>query len=229
LTTIIVLFPVALMPGMGGFLFRPLWFALMFAMLSSFVLSRTLVPTMCAKFLTAHQHGGEEYRRSNWAQRFFERFESLLHRVTRGYSRLLEWALVHRPLVLAAAALLFLGSLSLVWGIGREFFPQVDAGQLTLYVRAPSGTGLEETERRVAQVEKFLRQHIPAAERRMIVSEVGLVPDFSAAYTANSGTQDSVIKVQLTEERSLSAQEYGVKLRRLVNQDPGFADLRVSF
>src|SRR5439155_11606425 len=110
-----------------------------------FVLSRTLVPTMCAKFLSAHHHGGEEHRRSNWGQRFFEKFERLLHRVTQGYSRLLEWALAHRAVVLAGAAVLFLGSLTLVLGIGREFFPQVDAGQLTIYLRAPSGTGLEET------------------------------------------------------------------------------------
>src|SRR5262249_2519308 len=92
-----------------------------------------------------------------------------------------------------------------------------------------SGTNIEATERRVAEVERFLEANIPVAERKMVISELGLVPDWSAAYTPNSGSQDAVIKVQLTDERSLSAQEYAVKLRHLFQQEAHFSDLRVNF
>jgi CzcA family heavy metal efflux pump len=233
LTTIIVLCPVALMPGMGGFLFRPLTLAVAFAMLSSFVLSRTFVPTLCAKWLREHVHPGEEHASFGLGRRIHHRLELVLHFVTRQYERVLAKALQRRGLVLTLVALLFLASLGLFFGIGQEFFPQVDAGQITIFVRAPSGTNIEATERRVAEVEQFLEANIPGSERKMVISELGLVPDWSAAYTANSGSQDAIIKVQLTDERTLSAQEYAVKLRHLFHDDPRykdrFADLRISF
>src|SRR5207253_9454255 len=119
------------------------------------------------------------------------------------------------------------------FGIGREFFPQVDAGQITIYLRCPAGTNIEAAEKRVADFEQFLESNIPANERQMYMSEMGLVPDWSAAYTPNSATWDANIKVQLTDERSKSAQEYAMLLRHAFAQkqaaDPRFTDLRVSF
>src|SRR5581483_1960751 len=89
---------------------------------------------------------------------------------------------------------------------------------------------LDETERRVMDVEHFLSDKIPAGEREMIVSEIGLDPDWSSAYSDNSGQQDTVIRVQLTEQRRFSAQEYAVKLRRWLDEDAKrFGDLHVSF
>src|SRR5262249_50707471 len=120
-------------------------------------------------------------------------------------------------------------ALGLTFGIGREFFPQVDAGQITIYLRAPSNLRLDASEKRVAEVEHFLREQIPTEERMMIVSELVLDPDMSAAYTANSGQQDTVIRVQRTENRRFSAQEYASRLRRAFHADPRFADLRLSF
>jgi multidrug efflux pump subunit AcrB len=230
LTTIIVLLPIALMRGIGGFLFRPLFWAVAFAMLASFVLSRTFVPCLCAKWLGthAHSHGGPTPKAGGL--RLHHRFDSFLNSVTRVYKRVLCFALDHRGIVLGTVGGLFLASLTMLFGIGREFFPQVDAGQLTLAVRAPSGTNIEATEKRIIDVEHFLEDNIPDGERKMIISEVGLVPDWSAAYTPNSGSQDAIIKVQLNDDRSLTAQEYAVKLRRLLEQDPHpFPDLRFSF
>src|SRR5207253_1056665 len=125
----------------------------------------------------------------------------------------------------------FVGSLLLTLGIGQEFFPQVDAGQITLYVRTPSKTRLDATETRVIDIEKFLEEHIPAGEREMIVSEVGLNPDWSAAYSANSGQQDAVIRIQLTDKRRFTAQKYAILLRRALAEDPArFGDLKdISF
>ncbi len=223
LTTTIVLAPLALMPGMGGFLFRPLALAVAFAMFTSFFLSRTFVPMMCGKFLPeeprhvpAGAHGAPvvvTHPRRGLFGRFHHRFEQLLERVTHRYERLLRGALNHRKLVLVVIALLFAGSLGLAVGIGREFFPQVDAGQITLYVRSPSELALDASTQHVADVEHFLEANIPPAEREMIVSEIGLDPDWSSAYTANSGQQDAVVRMQMTEKRQLSSQEYAIRLR----------------
>jgi multidrug efflux pump subunit AcrB len=248
-TTNIVLAPIALMPGMGGFLFMPLALAVTFAMVLSFVLSRTFVPMMCGKFLPdEHRRGvsgpvvrGESaptpdhsplttHHSPGFFARLHHRFEHFLdHRVTRSYSRLLELALRHRFLVLTGVALLFIGSLSLAFGLGREFFPQVDAGQITIYVRAPSNLRLDAAEQRIAEVERKINKVIPAAEREMVITELGLDPDWSSAYTANSGQQDAVVRIQLKENRTRSSQEYAIALRHAFADDPQLNDLRFSF
>jgi multidrug efflux pump subunit AcrB len=128
-----------------------------------------------------------------------------------------------------AVALLFAASLCLLPRIGRDFFPRVDAGQITLRLRAPSNLRLDSAEKRVMEVEQFLRKNIPASDREMIVSEIGLNSDWSAAYTTNSGQHDAIIRVQLTPARTKSAQEYAVLLRRAFQEEPFFADLRVDF
>ena len=131
------------------------------------------------------------------------RIDHVLVLFTRQYERLLTFALKRRAVILGAVAVLFAGSLLLLFGIGQEFFPQTDTGQLTIFVRCPSGTNIEETEHRISAVEQFLMRDdvIPKAEREQIISEMGLVPDGSAAYTETSGSQDAIIKVQLTDDQ----------------------------
>ncbi len=236
ITTNIVLAPIALMPGMGGFLFRPLALAVTFAMVTSFVLSRTFVPMMCAKFLPdehnrakmGHLHVDAHAYEGRFG-RLQRRIDGVLNGLTRRYERLLALALRHRGPVLGGVVILFLGSLLLTPFIGREFFPQVDAGMISITMRTPSDTRLDAAEVRVAEVERFIKQHIPASDRELIVSEMGLDPDWSVAYSANSGQQDALIRVQLSEKRKLSAQEYAIRLRHLFAQDPRFTDLRFSF
>jgi multidrug efflux pump subunit AcrB len=213
---------------MGGFLFRPLTLAVAFAMLSSFVLSRTLVPALCAKWLPKHHQHSEEAP-AGLGGRLHHRLERALNFVTKRYECVLAAALRRRAIVLTAVALLFVGSLCLIFGIGREFFPQIDAGQITIYVRCPSGTNIEATEQRIVRVEHFLVDQIPGHDRKMIISELGLVPDWSAAYSPNSGTQDAVIKVQLSDERTKTSQEYARELRHAFQENHDFDDLRVSF
>ena len=246
-STNIVLVPVALQPGMGGFLFRPLALAVAFAMFGSFLLSCTYVPMMCARFLpedprrraagamTAGQaardagHGHAELAPATFFGRAQHRIETFLNATTQVYQNLLTRALRHRFLVLGCVLFLFLGSLSLIPFIGREFFPQVDAGQITVYLRAPANMRLDATTKRVAEFEQFVKDIIPIHETEMIVSEIGLDPDWSAAYTANSGQQDAVVRIQLKENRSKSSQEYAILLRESFESKQPFADLRVSF
>lgn len=225
-TTVLVLAPLAFMSGIGGFLFRPLTVAVGCAMLASFLLSRTFVPMMCANFLPDdHAAAGKVglfARFSSWFQRRIDRLVCI-------YSQALDWCFANPAKLIVAMALLFAGSLLLLPRIGREFFPQVDAGQITLRLRAPSNLRLDASEERVKAVEQFLQKNIPASEREMIVSEIGLNPDWSSAYTTNSGQQDAVIRVQLTPGRSKSAQEYAILLRKAFLEQPDFADLRAEF
>ncbi len=237
-TTFIVLAPLALLPGMGGFLFRPLTLAVGFAMFTSFLLSRTFVPMMCATFLPddhrsslggSHQ-GTIRGRAPGFIARTSARFQrAIVDRLASAYARVLSWALVNRGAVIFGIALLFGGSLLLVPRIGREFFPQVDAGQIVLRVRAPSNLRLDATERRIVEVEEFIQDVIPASEREMIVSELGLNPDWSAAYTTNAGQQDALLRLQLTAARSRSAQEWAMELRHRLASEESFADLRFDF
>src|SRR5262245_35427198 len=203
-STFTVLIPLALMPGMGRYLFRPLALAVAFSMIASLFLALTFVPTRCAAWLR-HHHPGEhngELPREGWFARFHRRFQARLDAFTRRYEALLAWALSHRAGVLTAVALLFLVSLSLLFFIGREFFPAVDSGQLTIYLRCPTGTKIEKTNERVEKFEKFVREVVAPADLRMIVSELGVTTNWSAAYTPNSGPQDAVLKLQLRGHRS---------------------------
>jgi multidrug efflux pump subunit AcrB len=244
-TTNIVLAPVALQPGMGGFLFRPLALAVTFAMFSSFLLSRTFVPMMCAKFLPDEHrrghgvadaggdrhgsHGHGEHAPKGWFGRFHHWFEGYLDRANASYERQLHRVMRHRFKFLAFVGLLIVLAGFLAPHLRREFFPKVDAGQITVYFRTPSYMRLDAAEQRVAQFENFIKKVIPPHEMEMIVSELGLDPDWSAAYTANSGQQDVIVRIQLKEDRTKSAQEYAADLRQKLEETPEFADVRVSF
>lgn len=240
---IIVLCPVALTPGVGGFLFKPLTMAVAFAMIISFLLSWTFVPSLCAKMLRGHHQQGHghasEHRREHHSTdagaplglfaRIYRRIDGFLQLVTSIYERLLLWCLAHRAIVLIGVGLLFVGTLSLSRHIGQEFFPPVDAGQISILVRAPSRLRLDATERRIVEVEKLIAETIPAHELEMVVSEIGLNNDWSAAYSPNAGQQDTVIRLQLNPERSKSAQEYAIILREAFRKSSEFADLEISF
>lgn len=227
ITTFIVLTPLALLPGIGGFLFRPLTMAIGFSMVTSFFLSRTLVPMLCVKFLPDH-HRGTASPPPIFIQKIVafahHHIESLKHRYLRG----LTFCLHHSRQTLFFISALFGLSLSLLPLLGAEFFPAVDTGQITLRVRAPSNFALDATEQRIASVEAFLKTEIPEREREMIVSEIGINADWSSAYTSNSGQQDGVIRLQLNDSRQKSAQEYASKIRNDFNSKPEFSDLRID-
>jgi len=225
IATIIVLVPLAFMPGMGQFLFRPLALAVTFAMVVSLFLALTFVPTRCAAWLRPH--------RTHTAHGVFGIVERLLLRLTHVYSVALAAVLRHRVTALLLVTGLFAGTMALVPHLGREFFPQSDSGQMTVYVRYPTGLRIERTNERLDAFERFLKEVIPPEEVKMIVSEVGVTPNWSAAYTPNSGPQDAVVKVQFTDHRTHSVQEYAAQLRdqfqRRQEADTQFSDVRVSF
>ena len=134
-----------------------------------------------------------------------------------------------RLLTVAAAVVLLV---AVVIGLGsqlrREFFPEVDAGAFEIQVRAKTGTRIEETEKRIAEVETVVREKI-GDDLELLISELGVVADWSAAYTPNSGPMDTVLKVQLKSERHRSAQEYVQALRERFAGSTDFADLEFAF
>jgi multidrug efflux pump subunit AcrB len=243
LCTLLVLLPLALMPGLGAFLFRPMFLAVTFAMAIAYLLSRTLVPARCAAWLRPHGRKPVESHQLDYEHRndhenpkprgilgrLFEKWESFLDAGIAGYTGLLGLALRARLLLVGAAfAALVALIVFLVPNLRREFFPEVDAGAFEIFVRAPSGTRIEETEAKVARVEEFVKAQL-GEDLELVISDTGLTPNWSAAYTPNSGPMDSVIKVQLKVERSHSAQEFVRILRAGFAVDPQFGDLQFAF
>jgi multidrug efflux pump subunit AcrB len=141
------------------------------------------------------------------------------------YARSLNLVLRHRVLTIGvgfgalALTVVLMGPI-----LRREFFPEVDAGAFEMYVRARSGTRIELTERWIQQVEDFVREHIEAEDLQLILSEIGVTPDWSAAYTPNAGPMDAVVKVQLSAERHHSAQEYVHRLREAFRSHSRFSN-----
>lgn len=229
-TTFIVLTPLALMAGVAGFLFRPLTLAIGFAMLTSFLLSRTFVPMLCAKFLPDHASGGDEDAALPAPlARLVRAVQSGLDALAECYRSALDRCLGQPRRTLTVIVGLFLLSLAMLPLLGREFFPEVDTGQILMRVRAPSNLRLDATEKRIKAVEASLKQLVPANDRKLIVSEMGLNPDWSSAYTSNAGQQDAIIRLQLNPHRTRSAQAYAADIRRAFLANPAFADLRIDF
>src|SRR5713226_3887080 len=220
-TTIVVFFPVVFLTGIGKFLFTPLALAVGFSIAASYLVAMAVVPVYCARFLRRQPEAGEGRHRVLAAvDRGFSRLRNL-------YRRRLRWALAHRGLVLGSAGVLFTISLGLVRFVGTELFPEVDAGQMSIRMRAPSGLRIERTEDLVARIEDAIKQTIPSSELQMLISNIGVLLDWPAAYTPNAGPQDAFFEVQLNEDRTASTQQYAQRLRqRLAEVAP---DARFSF
>jgi multidrug efflux pump subunit AcrB len=217
ITTVVVFFPVVFLFGMGKYLFTPLALSVAFAMFASYVLSRTLSPAYCAYFLKPHITGEKRF----WLFRVSDAGFELLKD---GYSALLRVAMRLRWLAVIAAVLLLVASFALYPLLGQELFPVTDASQIVINVRAPSGTDIENTEKLTQKIDKVIKDTIPDVDRQMIVTDIGVLYDWPAGYTANSGPMDSTILIQLAQakDRSTSSQEYARRLRQALNHEfPG--------
>jgi multidrug efflux pump subunit AcrB len=176
----IVFVPVAFIAGAARSLFVPLALAVVFAMLTSYFLSRTLVPTMMRSLLAkeaarhaAHGAGAPTARLSPWA-RFFASFERGFDRLRMFYGGWLAWALERRAMVVGGFLVFVAGSLALFPLLGRDFFPSVDAGLIKLHVRGIPGTRIEETERKFAQIEDTIRTVIPGPQTETMLDNIGI-------------------------------------------------------
>jgi CzcA family heavy metal efflux pump len=213
----IVFVPMFFLEGVAKFLFVPMAEAVIFAMISSFILSRTLVPTMAKYLLKAHVQGEDHAQRdsSNPLVRFQRGFEQRFERIRSNYGAILELLLVRRRgFVIGFFAFVAL-SFALVPLLGRNFFPDVDAGQILLHVRAPIGTRIERTAEIFADVEGRVRATIPPSELGTVVDNMGLsTSSINTAYnnTGTIGSQDGDIQISLKDGHRPTA-EYVRKLR----------------
>ncbi len=205
----IVFFPVVLLTGPAKYLFTPLAFSVVAAMLASYLLSRTLVPVLSRMLMAAEHHGGEvrSGRLAGMGRRFNDFRDRHFRRFNDAYSSALATALHHRCFTLLSAALLGLVSISLVFIVGTDFFPTVDAGLMKLHFRAPSGTRIEETEKLVARVEEEIRRQIPKKQIETINNMIGVPTFYNLAFvqTENISGMDAEILISLKEGHSPTA------------------------
>jgi multidrug efflux pump subunit AcrB len=229
----IVFIPMFFLSGVARFLFVPMAESVMFAMVCSFLLSRTLVPTMAKYLLHAHvahvdEHGNEmgTPRSKNPLVRFQRSFEALFERLRAGYHDLLMLAIEHRRLFVGGFLGFICVSFLLAPFLGRNFFPQVDGGQMLLHVRAPIGMRIEETAARFTEVEKAIRQVIPPAEVAAIVDNIGTyLSSINTIYnnTGTIGESDGDIQISLKEGHAPTA-DYVSRLRdQLPRRFPGMS------
>jgi multidrug efflux pump subunit AcrB len=222
LSICIVFAPMFLLSGVSRYLFVPLAEAVVFAMMASYFLSRTLVPTMALYLLKAQHHGFVRSR--NPLVRFQQAFERGFERLRLAYRRLLT-TLVHRRFIFIPVFLL--GCLSawllLPW-LGQDFFPSTDSGQILLHVRAKSGTRIEETARQVDLVEASIRRVIPAQEVDNILDNIGLpysTINWMYGTSGTIGAADADILVSLKENHRPSADYVRELRKRLPEEFPG--------
>jgi multidrug efflux pump subunit AcrB len=223
----IVFVPMFFLDGVARFLFVPLAESVMFAMACSFLLSRTLVPTLAKYLLRAHAtHGGAEPPQPsrNPLVRFQHAFEAKFLRLRAGYRHLLAFALEHRQAfvggLLGFVALSFL----LTPFLGRNFFPEVDGGQILIHVRAPVGMRLEETAARFTAVENTIRQKVPPAEVATVVDNIGTyLSSINTIYnnTGTIGESDGDIQVSLNEGHAPTSEYVRVLRNELPRRFPG--------
>ena len=228
LSICIVFLPVVLLTGAAKYLFTPLAMAVVFAMLASYFLSRTLVPTMMHFLLRAEidlyqdQGASEREERENWVWRWHSKFERQFEKGQHRYKQALEWCIENSAITLGLFALLVLCSLPLVLFIGRDFFPYVDSGQMDLHVNPPQGMRIEDSEQYFANVEKEIRTLIPASRMHLILDNIGLPAggiNLAFAQSATISNSDGDIQIALNPGPK-DTQVYMRKLR---------ADLAVKF
>jgi multidrug efflux pump subunit AcrB len=224
LSICIVFAPMFLLSGVARYLFLPLAEAVVFAMLASYFLSRTIVPTM-AKYLLRNQKVGEHETSRNPLVRMQQRFEAGFEAFRQSYHGLLDRCLHHRKVFLIGFFVACLGSLAIIipW-LGQDFFPTVDAGSFKLHLRGPTGMRIEDTAFLCDLVEDSIRKQIPADEVKNIIDNIGLPYsgiNLSYSNSAPVGTSDADVLVTLSPKHHPTG-EYVDKLRlSLAKQFPG--------
>jgi multidrug efflux pump subunit AcrB len=221
----IVFIPMFFLNGVARFLFVPMAESVMFAMVFSFLLSRTLVPTMAKYLLRMHvANPGEPPPSKNPLVRFQRGFEARFARLRAGYHDMLSLAIEHRRIFVAGFLGFIAVSFLLAPFLGRNFFPQVDGGQMLLHVRAPVGMRIEETAARFTEVEKTIREAIPPTEVAAVVDNIGTyVSAINTIYnnTGTIGESDGDIQISLKEGHAPTA-DYVNRLREeLPRRFPG--------
>jgi len=212
LTTVVVFFPVTLLYGVSKFLFSALALAVAISLFASYFVAMTVIPLFCSKYLTTAHHAEEGHEARGFTAWFNRGFNHVLD----FYERVVRRALRFPVLTVAVLSLAFIASLGIYPFLGVAFFPMTDAGQFTINLKVPTGTRIEVTEQYVAKVENLIRRTVAPSDFHMIVSNIGIVPDFSALYTSNTGPYTATVQVELENKHKISSFEYMDRVRRAI-------------
>ena len=217
-------FPVVFLYGVSKFLFSALALAFSLSLLASFVVAMTVIPLFCSRFLKQHApaEGGAEHpvpahpESKSLGGRFNAAFNRGFGKVLDFYERWVRRAVVRPGLTVAALAGVFVLSLGIYPFCGVAFFPRTDAGQFTISMKAPTGTRIEVTEQYVKKVEDLIHQVVSPHDFKMVVSNIGVVNDFTALYTDNAGEYTSTVQVALNDDHDTSSFEYIARVRQAI-------------
>jgi multidrug efflux pump subunit AcrB len=220
LTTVVVFFPVTFLFGVSKFLFSALALAVAISLFASYFVAMTVIPLFCARFLKRAHQSAEDQHGGGLNARFNRMFTRLLD----FYQYWVQRALRRPVLTIELLTGLFIASIGIYPLLGVAFFPRTDAGQFTINLKVPTGTRIEGTDAYVAKVEDLARQVVDPADFKMIVSNIGIVPDFSALYTTNAGPYTATIQVALNDSHRVSSFTYMDRLRQQIESK--YPDLR---
>jgi multidrug efflux pump subunit AcrB len=226
LTTAVVFFPVTLLEGVSKFLFTAMAMSVVISLAASYFVAMTVVPLFCSKYLKLDnpEHISEtdsaEARTlkgsPGWGTRFNTAFNHRFERMLARYEVLVKRVLQRPARVLTAFGIVFVVSLSLYFLLGFSYFPQTDAGQFVINIKAPSGTKLDVTEKEFAKAEQIIRQAIAPEDLGIVVDNIGVDNGFSAIYTPNAAMHTGFIQVGLTPEHRIGSYFYIQKIKRLL-------------
>jgi multidrug efflux pump subunit AcrB len=222
LTTIVVFFPVTFLYGVSKFLFTALALAVVISLFASYFVAMTVIPLFSARFLHGVHHSATSAggRFNAWFNRAFGGLLDL-------YERSVRRALRRPGLTVAGLSGLFVASLAIYPFVGLSFFPRTDAGQFTINLKVPTGTRIELTDQYVARVEDLIRREIRPGDLNMVVSNIGVVPDFSSLYTTNAGPYTATIQVSLQDSHQIGSFEYMRRIHREIASQ--YPELRTFF
>ncbi len=239
LVDVVDFFPVIFLYGVAKFLFSALALAFCLSLLASFVVAMTVIPLFCSRFLKAVPHtqqakkeGEDETEptsaiRPSWMERFNAGFNRMFNKILDFYEYWVRRALQRPGLTVIALGGVFVLSLAIYPLLGLAFFPKTDAGQFTINIKVPTGTRIEIADQYVAKVEELIRNQIEPKDFKRIVSNIGVVPDFSALYTTNSGPYTATVQVALNDSHRLSSFAYMDRVQKAMASQ--FPDIRTFF
>ncbi len=220
-TTAVVFFPVVFLYGVSRFLFSALALAVVLSLFASFLVAMTVVPLFCAKYIRlaeADEESGEDVRPSLFG-RLVHGFNHHYNRMLMSYDISVRKSLLRPVATVVGIIGAFLFSLGLYPLLGVSFFPRTDPGQFVINVKAPIGSRIELTNQYIKRVEQDIRATVAPRDLGMIVSNIGLTPDFSAIYTSNSGQHTAFVQVSLKEHHHIGSYEYMDRVRKKVADD----------
>jgi multidrug efflux pump subunit AcrB len=239
LVDVVDFFPVTFLYGVSKFLFSALALAFCLSLLASFVVAMTVIPLFCSRYLKAMPAGGGHAQKGeyeiepvsavgkSWWDRFNAGFNRMFNKVLDFYEYWVRRAVKRPGLTVIVLSGVFLASLAIYPLLGLAFFPLTDAGQFTINLKVPTGTRIEVTEQYVAKVEELIRRTVDAKDLKIIVSNIGVVPDFSSLYTTNAGPYTATIQVALQDSHRQSSFAYMDLVQKKMASE--FPDIRTFF